>query len=160
MLYMLPLYCRIDLAVEHCCWHSNARATTQRIAAPPSSLFVAACFWTGWEVNMAGVLFVYEGVVARRCHRHRTRPCVFVCCAFYCCCCCCCCAGVYCVASVDVQSLVQFLSRFRIVTASFTAVGIPRWPEPTSPFSHFPPAPTSSGRGIFVVVLRQAGQID
>ena len=110
---------------------------------------------------MAGVLFVYEGVVARRCHRHRTRPCVFVCCAFYCCCCCCCCcAGVYCVASVDVQSLVQFLSRFRIVTASFTAVGIPRWPEPKSPSSHFPPAPTSSGRGIFVVVLRQAGQID
>ena len=99
---------------------------------------------------MAGVFFVYEGVVARRCHRHRTRPCVFVCCAFYCCCCCCC-AGVYCVASVDVQSLVQFLSRFRIVTASFTAVGIPRWPEPKSPSSHFPPAPTSSGRVIFVV---------
>ena len=69
-------------------------------------------------------------------------------------------AGVCCVASVDVQSLVQFLSRFRIVTASFTAVGIPRWPEPKSPSSHFPPAPTSSGRGIFVVVLRQAGQID
>ena len=41
-------------------------------------------------------------------------------------------AGVCCVARVDVQSLVQFLSRFRIVTASFTAVGIPRWPEPTS----------------------------
>ena len=64
------------------------------------------------------------------------------------------------VASKDVSSLVQSLFRFRIVTASFTAVGIPRWPEPTSPFSHFPPAPTSSGRGIFVVVLRQAGQID
>ena len=44
MRYMLPLYCRIDLAVEHCYWHSNARATTQRIAAPPSSIFVAACF--------------------------------------------------------------------------------------------------------------------
>ena len=29
MLCMLPLYCRIDLEVEHCCWHSNARATTQ-----------------------------------------------------------------------------------------------------------------------------------
>ena len=46
--------------------------------------------------------------------------------------------------------MVQFLFRFRIVggcTASFTAVGIPRWPEPTSRFSHFPPAPTSSGRG-------------
>ena len=69
-------------------------------------------------------------------------------------------AGVCCVASVDMQSLVQFLSRFRIVTASFTAVGIPRWPEPKSPSSHFPLAPTSSGRGIFVVVLSQAGQID
>ena len=34
--------------------------------------------------------------------------------------------------------MVQFLFRFRI----------PRWPDPTSPFSHFPPAPTSSGRGI------------
>ena len=40
---------------------------------------------------MAGVLFVCEGAVARRCRCHRTRPCVFVCCAFYCCCCCCCC---------------------------------------------------------------------
>ena len=47
-----------------------------------------------------------------------------------------------------------------MVTASLIAVGIPRWPEPTSPSSHFPPAPTSSGRGIIVVVLRQAGQID
>ena len=44
--------------------------------------------------------------------------------------------------------------------ASFTAVGIPRWPEPKSPYSHFPPAPTSSGRGIFAVFLRQAGQTD
>ena len=57
---------------------------------------------------MAGVLFVYEGAVARRCRRGRTRPCVFVCCVFYCllllllllllfvh-------AGVCCVASVDV----------------------------------------------------------
>ena len=50
--------------------------------------------------------------------------------------------------------MVQFLSRFRIVTASFTAVGMPRWPEPTSPFPHFPPAPKSSGRGIFVVYAR------
>ena len=33
---------------------------------------------------MAGVLFVYEGAVARRCRRGRTRPCVFVCCVFYC----------------------------------------------------------------------------
>ena len=56
---------------------------------------------------MAGVLFVYEGAVARRCRRRLTRPCVFVCCVFYClllllllllfvh-------AGVCCVASVDV----------------------------------------------------------
>ena len=34
--------------------------------------------------------------------------------------------------------MAQFLFRFRI----------PRWPDPTSPFSRFSPAPTSSGRGI------------
>ena len=44
---------------------------------------------------MAGVLFVYEGAVARRCRR-RTRPCVFVCCVFVCCCCCCCCCCCSC----------------------------------------------------------------
>ena len=111
---------------------------------------------------MAGVLFVYEGVVARRCHRHRTRSCVFVCCAFYCCCCCCCCCCCLCTRVFVVWLVWMCKVWFSSCpgSASFTAVGIPRWSEPTSPFSHFPPAPTSSGRGIFVVVLRQAGQID
>ena len=106
---------------------------------------------------MAGVLSVYEGVVARRCHRHRTRPCVFVCCAFYCCCCCCCCcAGVYCVASVDVQSLVQFLSRFRIVTASFTAVGIPT----TTLAKKRPGAPVFGHIVLHFVALHQSSRSD
>ena len=91
---------------------------------------------------MAGVLFVYEGAVVRHCccqpdEAMRVRVLrvllllllllllLFVH------------AGVCGVASMDVQSLVKFLFRFRIVTASFTTVGIPRWPEPTSPFSHF-----------------------
>ena len=47
MLYMLPLYCRIDLAVEHCCWHSNARATTQRIAAHPAAFLLPLVFEPG-----------------------------------------------------------------------------------------------------------------
>ena len=85
---------RIDLSLEHCCWHSSARATTQRIAAPPT--FSLPLVFEPGERLMAGVSFVCEGVVARRCGRRRTRPCVFVCCAFYCCCCCCCCCCCSC----------------------------------------------------------------
>ena len=47
MLHMLPLYCRIDLAVEHCCWHSSARATTQRIAAHPAAFLLPLVFEPG-----------------------------------------------------------------------------------------------------------------
>ena len=105
---------------------------------------------------MAGVLFVYEGAVARRCRR-RTRPCVFVCCVFVCCCCCCCCCS--CTPGFVVWLVWMCEVWFSSCSGSESlllrlqeGVGIPRWPEPTSPFSHFPPAPTSSGRGILVVI--------
>ena len=78
---------------------------------------------------MAGVLFVCEGAVARRCRCHRTRACVFVCCAFYCCCCCCCrcccccsCTRVFVVWLVWMckvgSVLVQVPNRYRFVYSS------------------------------------------
>ena len=83
--------------------------------------------------------------------RVRKRP---MCCVFVCCCCCCCrsCTRGFVVwLQVVWMCKVWFSScsdSESVSTASVTAAGIPRWPEPTSPFSHFPPAPTSSGRGI------------
>ena len=68
-------------------------------------------------------------------------------------------AGVCCVASVDVYRLVKFLSRCGIVTAFLQQSEFRGGQSP----NHLPPIfhrHPSSGRGIFVVVLRQAGQID
>ena len=38
MLYMLRLYRRIDLAVEYCCWHSNARLHSGKQPHPAAFL--------------------------------------------------------------------------------------------------------------------------
>ena len=113
---------------------------------------------------MAGVLFVYEGAVARRCRCRRTRPCVFVCCVFYCCCCCFCCCS--CTRGFVVWLLVVWMCKvwfsscpgseslpLRLQQSEFRGG---QSPNHLPPIFHRHP---SSGRGIFVV-LRQAGQID
>ena len=160
MLYMLPLYCRIDLAVEHCCWHSNARATTQRIAAHPAAFLLPLVFEPGERLTWLECYLSTKGwlpAAATATGRGHACSCAARSTAA---------AAAAAVARVFIVWLVWMCKVWfsscpgseslplRLQQSEFRGG---QSPYHLSPIFHRHP---SSGRGIFVVVLRQAGQIE